>query len=193
MTPITYRLSPGNFRFRLTLMWMMIGLAGLSLAVLALQIWYANSSGGVVSINLGHFASLLLALGLCVWGVPGRLLILPERNFMTLDDAGLRHVRMGVGQWWPWRDLPAFSVTAHPGDARVVEFRPPAARGLRSRLAFWVVWLADGWFVAGHRVIRLSDLYDAPIGEIAVALNEYRKHALGGGDASGGPAVGAAV
>ena len=193
MAPITYRLSPPNLRFRLTLMWMMIGCAVLSLAVSALQIWIGDS--------LGYAASLLLALGLLVWGVPGRLSILPRRNFMTLDDAGLAYVRMGVRQWWSWQDLPAFSVTApsdaarphrftdHTNSLRVVDFRAPAARGLRSRLARWVVWAAaDGW---SHRAIRLSDHYDTPIDEIAAALNAYRERALGGGDASGGPAAGA--
>ncbi len=181
MAPITYRLSPPNLRFHLTLMWMMIGCAVLALAVEALLIWRGGS--------LDYGFPFLLAPALFLMAVPQLLSISPKRNFMTLDDAGFGYVRLGVRQWWSWQDLPAFSVTARGKSTRVIEFRPPAARGLRSRLARWVVWAAaDSW---SHRAIRLSDQFDTPLDEIAAALNDYRERAVAGGGASSGPAAGA--
>ena len=177
MQPITYRLSlRTNVKFVLFQQWSLIGLAVLALAVFALGIWHAERSGA--GIDMRHFVYLLASLGLGLTGVLMRFGSLPARNFMALDDAGLRYVRTGVALRWPWCDLPAFSVTVHPYGARVVELRPPAARGLRSRLALWAVWLADGRFAAGHRVIRLSDIYDAPLDQITAKLNDYRARAL---------------
>jgi len=183
MQPITYRLSlRTNVKFLLFQQWSLIGLAVLALAVFALGIWHAERSGA--GIDMRHFVYLPVSVGLGLTGVLMRFGSLPARNFMALDDAGLRYVRTGVALRWPWCDLPVFSVTVHPYDgARVVEFRPPAARGLRCRLALWAGWLAGGRFAAGHRVIRLSDIYDRPLEEIAAKLNDYRALAATPGQA----------
>lgn len=168
-------LSKHNRKFRLKLAWAGIALAALAVLLLGVHVLYASRVGDLSRISLQEIGYVIFLL--CMGGVSflNRLAILPDRNFMALDDTGLTYMRLGLGQRWQWRDLPQFTLTDRPHGVRIIEFRPPWSGGWRP----WVVWIVSGSYRPG--MTRVTDEYDTPLDEIAATLNEYRERALGGG------------
>ena len=117
----------------------------------------------------------------------------PARNSLELDDKTLTIARWGRRRSWAWQELGPFDVEVKNSKLHLLA----SVWSLGSPRV--TVRTADGKLFPHpwkwrHKIafhgspLVIEDIFDTPIEEIAATLNAYRERALGGGDATGGPA-----
>lgn len=154
------------------------------LGVLVAGIWLLYETSGLVPgerLSDDSESRLNGALAALIGvAIPGALLlmlqILPNYNYLRLDQDGLTVVRLGQKRRWFWRDL---VVDLHPG-------RGAGYLGRRGLMTFatlrrdWLSRFLRWWYglSAADPAVVVEDIYAMPLERIAAKLNEYRDRAL---------------
>lgn len=132
------------------------------------------------------FAVPFLVLGLFVaWREA------PARNFLELDDETLAITRWGRRVRWSWRELGPFDLEVKNSEIHMLlQVYSLSKRCITIHMATGKPFLYPrrGGYSANFlgSALELQDIWDTPLDEIAAMLNEYRKQAVGVGDAAGG-------
>lgn len=96
-------------------------------------------------------------------------------GYLKLDARGLKHAEGRVRRQWRWDEISTFKLERYRGRRHVV-FTVPGPAGAITLYEASKRNLPDG------RLVRIQDIYDTPLEDIAATLNAHRGRALGGGD-----------
>ncbi|MDH3595502.1 MAG: hypothetical protein OEU09_18055 [Rhodospirillales bacterium] len=171
MQPITYRVDRKAER-RTAILWAVMSLLSL--------LFLSAAVAGVVEddtwIRNWSLVSLFIAI-LAISAVNAVHHFRGEdakRYRLQLDDEGLTYTREGRERRWPWRALSRFKCARH---SALIVFIPPDEDEFRATGLMITLML-------GHPspIETIKNIYDAPLDEIAAALNEHRDRAPGGGE-----------
>lgn len=154
--------------------WVSLWLCFIALiAIYLFDYWWS----GEFVFGVRSFAVAIVAMLLFYW-IARRVVGPLKPRTVTLDEHGLTYAAGLASRSWHWAELSAANIQS-PGARSTPYVRIPV-----DSIDWKIRWtLLES---LSKSEIRLHDIYDASLTEIAAKLNEYRDRAIGGNKASAG-------
>lgn len=144
------------------------------IAIYAFDYW----TSGELVFEVRSFAVAIVAMSLFYW-ISRRVVGPPKPRTVTLDEQGLTYAAGLASRSWHWTELSAANIQ-RPGPRSAPYVRIPV-----DSIDWKIRWTLMESLSKSE--IRLHDIYDASLTDIAAKLNDYRDRALA---ASGAGAAG---
>lgn len=161
-------------------LWSFMCLLGLSR--LAWDSWRAGglAQAWTQNMSISMSATLVLIGFACALVVWERSMKIGGTGYLKLDARGLTHAEGRVRRQWRWDELSTFKLERYWGRRHVV-FTVPGEAGRVTHYEASKRNLPEG------PPVRIQDIYDTPLEDIAATLNEYRERVLANGPPTDGP------